>query len=89
VPSPLLTLLPALAAGPRCALEANAYLARLPAVAQLLPGGDPRLRAVSGGEGEPDQAVKPDQAVEAAQDIALLGAAFPVPQVRPSCSHVK
>ena len=75
MPGPLLALLSALCSGPYCAMKANEYLAKLPAVAQMVTEGDPRLRAVH-AEGETHH-------VEAAEDIPLLGSAFPVPQARP------
>ena len=74
----MLSLLAAVASGQRSALEANAYLAQLPAVAQLYAASDARLRAAAdGSEGAPGE---PDLVV-AAEALPLLGAEYLVPQV--------
>ena len=80
VPEPMLALLAAVASGQRAALEANAYLAQLPAVAQLLLASDARLRQVAGDVGGGGAPGEP-HLVEAAEALPLLGAAYSVPQV--------
>ena len=87
----MLALLAAAASGQRSALEANAYLARLPAVAQLYAASDGRVRAAADGGGSGGSAPGEPDLVEAAEALPLLGAEYAVPQVPahlPQCYRI-
>ena len=73
MPGPLLRLLSGLSSSRDAAVEANAYLASLPEVAQLHDRSQPLhfLEAGSSGEGE----------VEAAESLPVLGIAEAIPKV--------
>lgn len=74
-PRPLVEVLAAVSHAPSAALEANAYLARLPAAAQSYVRTDARLEGVQ-------EASSSQQHVTAGADLPLLGLEGAIAKVR-------
>jgi hypothetical protein len=75
MPGPLLRLLSGLSSSRDAAVEANAYLASLPGVAQLHDRSQPLQFLEEGSSAE--------EAVEASESFSVLGIADAVPKVHP------